>query len=264
MTLTGSVRWKIKAVNVSFQNVVALIPARSGSKGVKNKNVREVGGHPLIAYSVVAAKNCIAIDRVIVTTDSQDIADVAVSYGAEVPFLRPADLSGDRSPDIDYIRHAIEQIEEQTGARPELIVQVRPTTPLRDPVEMANAIAALQGRPDATSLRSVQELAEPPQKMMGIEEGLLSGLFPHDTRPEYYNLPRQAFAPAYLPNGYIDIVRCDYVLESGNLYGPKVLAFNTEPTPEIDTKDDLQYLEFVIEKQGHVLVDLLNNSSEAS
>lgn len=240
------------------EGVVALIPARGGSKGVRNKNVREVGGHPLIAYSVVAAKLCPAIERVIITTDSQEIADIAVLYGAVVPFMRPAALADDRSPDIDYVRHALEQLQDQEGAQPELIVQLRPTTPLRDPHLMAQAVAAIQARSDTTSLRSVQQLAEPPQKMMGIEDGLLAGLFPDDLRPEYYNLPRQSFAPAYLPNGYIDIVRSAYVMDSNALYGPNVQAFITPTSLEIDTPEDLEYLEFVVESRGHPLLDHLN------
>lgn len=248
----------------SKSRVVALIPARQGSKGVLNKNIRDVGGHPLIAYSVVAAKICRGIDRVIVTTDSPEIAEVAVAYGAEAPFLRPAEYADDASPDIDYISHAIRFLGQFEGNVPEYIVQLRPTTPLRDPALMAKAIEAIQEAGEVTSLRSVQELPEPPQKMMGIENGVLVGLFPDDPRPEYYNLPRQSFPPAYLPNGYIDIVRSAYVMEKGLLYGPKVQAFITPPSLEIDTVEELEQLQLIVDSKGHQLRDLCDAAKAKS
>ncbi len=111
-----------------LRKVYAIIPARGGSKGVPKKNIRLLAGHPLIAYSIVAARRCRRIDSVIVSTDSQEIADVSRAYGAEVPFLRPKELAQDRSADIDFIRHALDWFEEHDHVEPEMLVHLRPTT----------------------------------------------------------------------------------------------------------------------------------------
>ena len=237
--------------------VLALIPARGGSKGVPRKNLADLGGFPLIAYSVAAALSTDAIDRVVVTTDTEEIADVARSYGAEVPFLRPPELAVDESPDIDYVRHALDWLARDAQPDPELLVQLRPTTPLREPARIGEAVEAIRSRPDATGLRSVHALAEPPQKMLGIVDGLLMGLFPDDPRPEYFNLPRQEFPPAYWPNGYADVTRVRTVREHGTLYGSRVLAFVTPPVVEIDGPEELEYLRYRVERFGHGLVDAL-------
>jgi len=237
---------------------VALVPARGGSKGVPGKNIRLLGGHPLIAYSVAAARLSSVIDRVVVSTDSPEIARVAEHYGAEVPFLRPAELARDTSPDLEFVRHAIEWFERYEQYRPEWIIQLRPTTPLRDPILISAALQAIVARHDATALRSVHELSEPPQKMMGIEDGWLIGLFPHDPRPEYYNLPRQSFPTAYHPNGYVDVVRPSVVMVGQSLHGQRILGFVTPPAIEIDLPESLEYLEFALEKHGHPLLDHLN------
>lgn len=240
--------------------VVALVPARSGSKGVPGKNVADLAGFPLIAYSVRAGVLADEIDRVIVTTDSQEIADLAVSYGAEAPFLRPAGLAGDRALDIDYIRHALDWLAAEEGAQPAMVVQLRPTTPLREPERLDEAIRALRGRPEATGLRSVHELPEPPQKMLGIEDGWLGGLFPHETRPDYFNLPRQVFPPAYWPNGYVDVVLPETLERGSALYGDRVLAYVTEPVTEVDGPEDLRYLRFTVTESEHPLLARLRES----
>jgi len=240
-------------------NVIAIIPARSGSKGVPGKNIRLVSGYPLIAYSIAAAKLSKKIHRVIVSTDSETIAEMAKRYGAEVPFLRPQHLAQDQSPDIDFVVHALDWMRIHENHEPDLLVNLRITTPLRDPGIIDAAIQSLASRPDATSLRSVHPLSEPPQKMMGIEHGFLVGLFPHETRQEYFNLPRQSFPPAYHPNGYVDIYRPAFVMKNNLLHGPKILGFITPVTTEIDQPEDLQYLECQIARNGHGLLDYLTN-----
>jgi CMP-N-acetylneuraminic acid synthetase len=240
--------------------VVALVPARSGSKGVPGKNVADLAGFPLIAYSVRAGVLAEEIDRVIVTTDSEEIAELAVDHGAEAPFLRPAALAGDRALDIDYIRHALAWLAAEEAATPEMVVQLRPTTPLRQPERLDEAIAALRERPEATGLRSVHELGEPPQKMLGIEDGWLGGLFPHETRPDYFNLPRQALPPAYWPNGYVDVVLPRTIAQGDALYGDRVLAYVTEPVTEVDGPEDLRYLRFTVTESEHPLLARLRES----
>jgi len=237
--------------------VFAVIPARGGSKGVPGKNLKAVGGYPLIAYSLAAAELCPGIDRAIVSTDSTEIAGIARGFGAEVPFLRPAEFARDQSPDIDFVLHLVEWLREQEGIVPEYLVNLRPTTPLRDPALIEAAIGSIRSKENATSLRSVHPLAEPPQKMMGIADGFLTGLFPGDPRPEYFNLPRQAFPPAYHPNGYVDIYLPRLVMETRALHGPRILGFVTPATVEIDTPEDIAYLECLMERSGHPLLEYL-------
>jgi CMP-N,N'-diacetyllegionaminic acid synthase len=236
--------------------VLALVPARSGSKGVAGKNVADLGGFPLIAYSVRAGVQASLVDRVVVTTDSREIADVAVGYGAEAPFLRPPELARDDSLDVDYIRHALDSIGEPV----EMVLQLRPTTPLRNPARIDEAVALLRSRPDATGLRSVHPLPEPPQKMLGIEDGFLHGLFPDDPRPEYFNLPRQAFPPAYAPNGYVDIVLPGALDGEGGLYGSRMLAFVTDPVTEVDGPEELEFLRYQVQKADEPLLRQLQES----
>jgi len=231
----------------------AIIPARGGSKGVPRKNIKLLKGFPLIAYSITAAKLSKLINRVIVSTESSEIAEIAQKYGAEVPFLRPVKYAQDRSPDIDFIRHAIDWFAEHETNQPELLVHLRPTTPLRDPTLIDKAINDIVNNNEATALRSVHELAEPPQKMFGIENGYLTGLFPQETRPEYYNLPRQVFPKAYCPNGYVDIIRTAYVKKHNTLHGPRMIGFVTPFTIEIDNPDDFNHLEYSLEKGSHPL-----------
>lgn len=248
---------------MSSGTVFAIIPARGGSKGVPKKNIKLLGGYPLIAFSIVAAKLCSDIERVIVSTDSSEIAEIAGYYGAEIPFLRPPELAQDTSMDIDFIQHALDWLESHEGSQPDFWVQLRPTAPLRDPGLINTAIRSMRSHGEATSLRSVHELAEPPQKMMGIRDGFLVGLFPDDTRPEYYNLPRQAFPPAYHPNGYVDIIKTDFVKSGNSLHGPHILAFVTPAAVEVDRLEDFEYLEYLIDKNGHTLYEYLKASFPA-
>lgn len=236
--------------------VLALVPARAGSKGVAGKNVADLGGFPLIAYSVRAGVLASSIDRVVVTTDSREIADVAARYGAEAPFLRPPELARDDSLDVDYIRHALDSLREPV----EMVIQLRPTTPLREPGKIDEAVALLRSRPDATGLRSVHQIPEPPQKMFGISEGFLHGLFPHESRPDYFNLPRQAFPPAYQPNGYVDIVLPGALGSEGGLYGSRMLAFVTDPVVEVDGPEELDLLRYQVQKADHPLLRELQES----
>lgn len=229
--------------------IVGVIPARAGSKGILKKNIKPLGGYPLIAYSIVAAKLSSKIERTIVSTDSQEIADIALFYGAEVPFLRPEKIAQDSSTDLELFQHAISWFKEQGGMVPSLLVQLRPTTPLRIPSEIDRAITYVKNRPDVSSLRSAHELSEPPQKMFQIDrKGFFRGLFPDDPRPEYYNLPRQQFPKTYHPNGYIDIIKTDAVRETNSLYGSDILAFVTSFASEVDGVEDLEYLEYQLDK----------------
>jgi CMP-N-acetylneuraminic acid synthetase len=176
--------------------------------------------------------------------------------------MRPSELSGDKSPARDYVSHAFKKMEEADNYKPDLMVMLLPTTPLRETHLVDQAITLLKESPNATGLRSVHELSEPPQKMMAIKDGYLTGFFPDDPRPEYFNLPRQLFSTAYHPNGYVEIVRRDILLDQVTLYGSKILGFITPFSVEIDAPEDFDYLEYVAERNPHPLIKQLGHTME--
>lgn len=244
-------------------SIVAIIPARGGSKGVPKKNIALLGGYPLIAYSIIAAKLSSAINRTIVSTDSQEIANIALEFGAEVPFLRPVELAQDSSIDAELFLHALGWFKENEKITPETIIQLRPTTPLRNPENIERAIKYLQEHPLASGLRSAHALAEPPYKMFQMNnEGYLEGFFFDDLRLEYYNLLRQMFSKVYKLNGYVDIIKTEQFLKTRSLYGPKILGFVTPFTGEVDTPDDFEMLSYKLQKEGHGLHQYLKKHFE--
>ena len=135
--------------------VMALIPARGGSKSVPRKNLLPVAGKPLIAYSILHAQSCRSISRIVVSTDDDEIADVARRYGAEVPFKRPADAASDTATDLQVFQHALAWLAEHEGYVPELVVHLRPTGPVRESNLIERAVQLMLQTPEADSLRSV-------------------------------------------------------------------------------------------------------------
>ena len=239
-------------------NIIGIIPARGGSKGVPKKNIQEIGGFPMIAYSIVAGQLSEKIDRCIVSTDSQEIADIAKTYGADVPFLRPSEFATDSSTDIEYIKHAIDWFNENEGYVPEYWVLLRPTTPLREPKVIDKAIEEMINHLEATSLISIHEFAETPGKMFGMQDGFLHGLCPMDPRPEYFTLPRQAFAPSYFGNGYVDIIKTSTIIDHESCFGSRMLGFETPDTGEIDIPEDFKRTEFYLNSGKNTIFDYLS------
>ena len=232
-------------------NVVGIVPARGGSKGVPKKNIKEIGGFPMIAYSIVAAQMVENMDRCIISTDSEEIADVAKQYGGDVPFMRPSKFSTDSSTDIEYIKHAIDWFDENEGYIPDYWVLLRPTTPLREPEVIEDAIKKIISTPEATSLISIHEFAETPGKMFGIQGDFLHGLCPMDPRPEYFTLPRQEFAPAYFGNGYVDIIKSSTIINDKSCFGSRMLGFEAPDTGEIDVPEDFKRVEFYLSQSNN-------------
>ena len=211
----------------------------------------------MIVYSIIAGQLSEKIDRCIVSTDSQEIADIAKNYDADVPYLRPSEFATDSSTDIEYIKHAIDWFDENEGYIPEYWVQLRPTTPLREPEVINKAIKEIIGHPEATSLISIHEFAETPGKMFGMQDGYLHGLCPLDPRPEYYTLPRQEFAPAYFGNGYVDIVKTSTIIKYNSCYGPRMLGFEAPDTGEIDIPEDFKRVEYYLNSSGSSIYQYL-------
>lgn len=222
--------------------IVALIPARGGSKSIPGKNIKPLGGMPLLAYSIAAGLQAELVQRVLVSTDSAEIADVARAWGAEVPFLRPADLAEDSTTDFPVFEHALHWLAENEGYRPDIIVQLRPTSPFRPPGLVDSAIRALLENPEADSVRGVTPSGQNPYKMWRIEQGMLHPLLQTEW-PEPYNMPRQALPETYWQTGQIEVIRRETILQKKSLTGNVILPRVISPEYAIDL-DNLYQWEF--------------------
>jgi len=224
-------------------NIIGLIPARSGSKGVINKNMRMIGGHTLIEWSINACLRSKLINRVIVSTDSKQYAEHSEKAGAEAPFTRPKEISSDLSTDFEFIDHAINWLENHNDS-PDYIVHVRPTTPFRDPAIIDKAIKIFQFSNIASALRSVHEMPESAYKTFEINhEGRLKRICSNETSLDISNNARQEFPKTFSANGYVDVLSVDFIKKNKAIHGDHVLPFITPFTDEIDTEDDMDRLE---------------------
>jgi len=244
-----------------MNNIIAIIPARSGSKSVKDKNIAQLGGHPLIAYSIAVAKLSGLVERVVVSTDSQEYAEIATRYGAEIPFIRPQEYSTDTSTDRDFLVHAMQWFKQNEGECPEYWVHLRPTTPLREPAIVDAAIQQIMNDQNATSLRSGFKAPESPLKWFTKDErGYFQGLIKDSD--ESYNLPKEAFDTVYVPDGYVDVVMESYVISGNQIHGDKMIGFESPVTTEVDSIEELAYIAYQLEKNGSKLKDFLESLSE--
>ncbi|MDC0195463.1 acylneuraminate cytidylyltransferase family protein [Candidatus Thioglobus sp.] len=244
-------------MNKIKSQVCALIPARSESKGISNKNIRNIVGMPLIAYSIKAALKSKLIDRVIVSTDSQYYKKMAEDFGAEVPFIRPAEISQDASTDIECFNHLIKWFSTNERYVPSYFVHLRPTTPLRDPDIIDSAIEELINS-DFTSLRSVNKMSRTAYKSFEIKNNILVSAFKHNNNIDLSNLGRQNYPETYEGNGYVDVIRSNLIIESNKLHGDKSLAFLTDAAHEIDELSDIPFIEFEAKNNPHILEKLFN------
>lgn len=242
-----------------MKKIICLIPARANSKGVPGKNIRKFGGHPLISWSIVAALKSQKISKVVVSTDSLEYRAVAESYGAEVPFLRPNEISQDKSTDFEFIKHAVEWFSE-LNERPDIIVHLRPTSPLREPQVIDEGVQVfLNSFSSLTSCRSVQEMSESAYKTFEItENSLLRGLGRQSTDIDEFNLPRQAFPITYMANGYVDVLKVDHFMEHGSLHGDRCLGFLTNEIIEVDTLEDCNRLDSFLLNNTEVVENLFS------
>jgi CMP-N,N'-diacetyllegionaminic acid synthase len=223
--------------------VVAIIPARSGSRSIPHKNIRDFAGRPLLAHSIDQARACDRISRTLVSTDSPMYAEIAVKYGAEAPFLRPAAISGDASTDLEVFQHALTWLAENEGAVPELCVHLRPTHPNRRVGDIARAVDLLRGHPDWDSVRSVVPAPDPPFKMWFLgADGELKPAIKTDI-PDAHSLPRQGLPQAYLQNASIDVIRSRTILEQDSISGRRIGALVLSEFHDIDTSEQLHAAE---------------------
>ena len=203
---------------VDRPEVLAIVQARGGSKGLPRKNVLPLGGHPLVAYSIASGLASESITRLIVSTDDDEIAAVAKRYGAEIPFRRPADLAADDTPDYPLFVHALDWLEREENYRPDVVVQLRPTTPLRPHGLLDEAVRMLLNDPRADCVRGVTVPKQTPYKMWrDAADGYLAPLMNTDF-PEPYNMPRQKLPAAYWQTGHVDAIRTSTIRQQAFAY----------------------------------------------
>jgi len=223
--------------------ILALIPARSGSKSIPHKNVRLLAGKPLLAYSIEHALASRLINRVIVSTDSPVYAEIARRYGAETPFLRPPEISQDHSTDLEVFTHALRWLKENEGYVPDVCVHLRPTHPIRRVEDVDKMVQLLLDHPEIDSVRSVVPAPETPFKMwFRGEDGLLSPVVRTDIK-EACNLPRQMLPQAFLQNACIDVVRTSVVMEMNSMTGEKILGYVMDSFFDIDSEEQFRRAE---------------------
>jgi len=230
--------------------ILAVIPARSGSKSVVDKNIRLIDGKPMLAYSVEHALASKYITRTIVSTDSQRYADIAAEYGAEVPFLRPAEYATDTALDIDVFYHALSFLKEKEGYMPELVVQLRPTYPIRRISDIDNMIQRMLEDTSLDSIRCIAPAKEIPHKMWFLsetEEGVIEPLL--NDPVECYNMPRQQLRKAYYQNACIDVIRSSVIMQLHSMSGMKIAGYIMDENFDIDTEEEfLKAKEFLLGK----------------
>lgn len=230
--------------------ILALIPARGGSKGIPRKNIRNFAGYPLIAWSIAAAKQSKLVTRVIVSTDDEEIAAVAREYGAEAPFLRPAEISQDKTTDLPVFEHALKWLEDVEGYRPDMVVQLRPTSPIRPRTLVDDALRILLEHKEADCVRGVVPAEQNPYKMWRFNgnDKPVTPLLKVDGISEPYNAPRQVLPPVYWQTGHIDAMRISTITQKKSLTGDVIypLVIDSKYTVDIDTLSDWAKYEALI------------------
>ncbi|MEE8357433.1 MAG: N-acylneuraminate cytidylyltransferase [Anaerolineales bacterium] len=235
--------------------VLALIPARGGSKGLPGKNIKSLGGYSLIGYSIAAALNAKLVSRTVVTTDDPEIADKAQEYGAEVPFLRPAEFAQDDSLDLPVFQHALNWLSDHESYSPDIVVQLRPTSPFRPPELVDEAIQILIDNPGASSVRGVVPSKENPFKMWMIEpDGKMIPLLETEFE-EPFNMPRQELPSSYWQTGHIDVVSAETII-NGSMSGQEIYSYIIDPlfSVDLDNLQDWQRAEMRLKSLGSQII----------
>ena len=224
---------------------LGIIPARGGSKSVPRKNLRPLLGRPLIVWSILSARRAKSLDRVIVSTDDCEIAEVARHHGAEVPFLRPAEIAANGTPDLPVFQHALKTLCDAEGYVPDAIVHLRPTQPLRATEEIDRAVELWAGS-GADCVKSVVPVSEHPFKMYWAQGGdrLLPYWDSEERRRRGPDVPRQSLPPLYMAAGVVDVISRE-VVEGGSTEGKWVMPYFVNPARyvNLDSEHDFQIAE---------------------
>lgn len=233
--------------------VLGVVGARSGSKSIPNKNIRPLLGKPLIAWIIEAAKKSKYIDRLIVSTDSEKYAEIAIKYGAEVPFLRPKKYASDNADDIAYLSHAVSWLEKNEGYKPDIILRLPPTSPLCT-TKTINAVTELLIKDSkATSARSIKAAPKHPYKLWRIENDELKPFVPKEITgfSEPSNVARQLLPPAYC---HVDViaVRYETLMKEKRLTGNRTRFYllKNEDSVDIDSETDFKLAEILLNKRS--------------
>ena len=231
--------------------ILALIPARGGSKGIPRKNIRSFAGYPLIAWSIAAAKQAACVTRTVLSTDDEEIASVARGYGAETPFVRPSELAQDQTTDLPVFEHALGWLEENEGYRPEIVIQLRPTSPIRPRDCVDNAVKILLEHAEADCVRGVVPAGQNPHKMwrFGGPDQPMKPLLQVEGIAEPYNAPRQILPPVYWQTGHIDAIRVSTIEQKHSLSGDVIYPLLIDPryTVDIDNLSDWAKYEALVQ-----------------
>ena len=234
------------------EEVNIIIPARSGSKSIKDKNISNLDGHTLLEYSIKVAKQCCDVNKIIVSTNSTKYKNLALKYGADVPFLRPENISGDQSVDMDWFKNLFDYFKNDNLKLPKFWVWLRPTTPIRSPDVINQAIKVLKNCKNADSLRSVHLLPESPFKWYEKDNnGYLKPFGFEYLKNDFTVVNKQELKDVWVPNGYVDIIKSDNIIKNNNLFGKKIIPFRTNFTIEVDSQQELDYLSFMIKYKGN-------------
>jgi CMP-N-acetylneuraminic acid synthetase len=233
------------------RKILALIPARGGSERIPDKNIKLLDGRPLIAYTIEAAKKSKYIERTVVSTDSEEIANVARNYGAEVPFLRPKEISKADSTEIEFFEHALNWFAENENYEPDLIVLLYPTSPFRKPGSIDKAIEEMLAHPEADSLRSVRLCSEHPYKMWVIDKGYLKP-FVKAKDVNVHTLSYHLLPMVYIQNASIYITRPSTIRNKKSPTGDVIIPFIMDEMQSIDINSplDLQFAEMIVKSSG--------------
>jgi CMP-N,N'-diacetyllegionaminic acid synthase len=232
---------------VSEPSAVAFVPARSGSERVRHKNVRPLAGHPLLAYAIETARRSDCFERVVVSTDSEEIADVARWYGADVPFLRPTEYATSTSPDIEWLAHTLEHLEE----RYDLFALIRATNPFRGPDVVRRGLAQLLATPEADSIRAVERVKQHPGKMWLLSDDartMAPLLDQSHLEVAWHAGQYQALPPVYSQNSALEIAWTRVVTETGTREGSVLAPFLTHGLEgfNVDDEDDWERAERLV------------------
>ena len=243
--------------------VMALIPARGGSKGIPRKNIKDLGDHPLIAYSIAAGLSSKLVTRTIVSTDDEEIARKAKEYGADVPFLRPEEFARDDTRDLPVFLHVLSWLKEHEDYQPEVVVQLRPTSPFRSPTLVDETIQILLNNPQANSVRGVVPSKQNPYKMWQVlDDGKMEPLL-NTEFVEPYNMPRQELPETFWQTGHIDAIRTQTIL-NGSMSGKNVYACQIDPwySVDLDSLLDWEQAESQISNLGTEIILPHDSSSK--
>ena len=235
----------------NITEVLAIVPARGGSKGIPRKNIRLFAGYPLLAYSIAAGLQAETVTRTIISTDDDEIAAVARESGAQVPFMRPGELAEDNTTDLPVFRHALAWLQEHEGYRPDVVVQLRPTSPIRPPDLVDRAVRTLSAHQDADSVRGVVPAGQNPHKMWRVTGagGPMTPLLEVEGISEPYNAPRQSLPPVFWQTGHVDAIRPATILSKASMTGHAVYPLIIDPryTVDIDNLTDWSRYEAVVQ-----------------